>query len=72
MPNSMLGEISPRMAKAVMNSDAKKFLLPMGQQNVRLMGLAQKSLNELLDELTSNVKNSAIAHSIDDTPWWLL
>jgi hypothetical protein len=72
MPNSMLGEISPRMAEAVMNSDAEKFLLPMGQQNVRLMGLAQKSLNELLDELASNVKNSAVAHSIDDTPWWLL
>lgn len=72
MPNSMLGEISPRMAEAVMNSDAEKILLPMGQQNVRLLGLAQKSLNELLDELAISVKNSAIAHSIDDTPWWLL
>ena len=41
--NSMMGEVTPKMAEAVAASDAKKLLLPLIQENVEIVGTAGNS-----------------------------
>jgi hypothetical protein len=41
-PNASLGEITPRMAGAVMESPAPKILLPLHRENVHLMHFSDK------------------------------
>jgi hypothetical protein len=50
LPNSMMGELTPAMAEAVLSSPAQRILLPMAQSHITIVGLAQRSVNELLDE----------------------
>ncbi len=38
MPSSMMGELPPHMATAISTSDALKILLPLTQENVRIVG----------------------------------
>jgi hypothetical protein len=49
-PNSMMGEVTPAMAKAVLASRAKKILLPLAQSHVSIVGLAPRNVGELVDE----------------------
>ena len=56
--NSMMGEVTPKMAEAVAASDAKKLLLPLIQENVEIVGTAGIPLPLLIDELIEkNLKN---------------
>ena len=56
--NSMMGEVTPKMAEAVATSDAKKLLLPLIQENVEIVGTAGIPLPLLIDELIEkNLKN---------------
>ncbi|HMA59200.1 MAG TPA: DUF3842 family protein [Halanaerobiales bacterium] len=50
IPNSMKGEITTVMAEAIAGSDAKKIILGMRQPHVDLVGLSDKTLNELIDD----------------------
>ncbi len=62
-PNAILGEVTPAMAEAVMNSPALKILLPLHQENILLMdfskeplphiamAIAEKKLKEILDHV---------------------
>ncbi len=38
MANSMLGELTPRMAEAITESPAKKLVLPISQENIIVIG----------------------------------
>ena len=49
--NSMMGEMTPEMAKAVASSPARKILLPLIQENVEIVGTANIPLPHLIDEL---------------------
>lgn len=51
MPNAMLGEVTPGMAQAVCDADAKKILLPLTQENVEIVGVTGLPLPQLADEL---------------------
>jgi len=46
--NAMLGEVTPRMAEAVMSSPAPKILLPLTQERVELVGLIKEPLPHLV------------------------
>lgn len=50
MPNAMMGELTPAMAEAVLAASARRILLPFAQSHVTVVGLAQRSLGELIDE----------------------
>lgn len=50
-PNAMLGEITPRMAEAVMSSPAPKLFLPLSQEPVLLAGLSAEPLPHLIQKL---------------------
>ncbi|WDP92189.1 MAG: DUF3842 family protein [Desulfobacter sp.] len=51
MPHAMMGEVTPAMAEAVCQSDAKKVLLPLTQENISIVGVTGFPLPQLVDEL---------------------
>lgn len=55
MPNTMMGEISPRIAEAVASASAKKILLPVSQDHVEIIGLSNDSLANLIKEATARI-----------------
>jgi len=57
IPNSMKGEITTVMAEAIASSKAKKVIIGMKQPHVDLVGLNDKSLNELIDDALKRVEN---------------
>lgn len=55
-PNAMLGELTPKMAEAVMSSSATKFLLPLSQEHVEIIGLTKEPLPHLVERLIEKIK----------------
>jgi hypothetical protein len=61
--NAMLGEVTPKMAEAVMSCAAPKVLLPLTQEPVELVGvveeplphLVQRAVNEKIKEVFGDV-----------------
>jgi hypothetical protein len=51
MAHAMMGEVTPKMAEAVAGCSAKKFLIPLTQEHVEIIGAAQSPLPHLIDEL---------------------
>ena len=51
MSNAMMGEVTPKMAAAVAASPAPKYLLPLSQDNVMVVGITNDPLPHLVDEL---------------------
>jgi len=51
MANAMMGELTPAMARAIAASPARKLLLPLSQENIEIVGLAQVPLPHLIDAL---------------------
>ncbi len=49
IPNSILGEITPRMSYAIGRSKALKILIPINKCNVEIAGTLGKNMNELID-----------------------
>jgi hypothetical protein len=58
MANSMMGEVTPKMAEAVASCSAKKILLQLSQENVEIVGTAAIPLPHLIDELIENHLNN--------------
>jgi hypothetical protein len=60
MANSMMGEITPKIAAAVSSSDARKVLIPVTQSHVEIVGLEPKpmgvSIREAVARITEMVK----------------
>ncbi|MGA2141989.1 MAG: DUF3842 family protein [Brevinematales bacterium] len=59
LPNSMMGEISPFIAENVMNAPGRKLLIPLSQRHIEIIGLAEKSVADLIslaiEKLKSNI-----------------
>ena len=56
MANSMMGEVTSEMASAVSSSEAKKLLIPLTQENVRLVGVSGEPLPHLVSQIINLVK----------------
>jgi len=54
--NGMLGELTPKMAEAVSSSQAAKFLLPLNQEQVEIIGATREPLPHLIDKLVARIK----------------
>jgi hypothetical protein len=50
LPNAMMGEITAAMTEAILAARAKKILLPLAQSHVAIVGLAERTIGELVDE----------------------
>jgi hypothetical protein len=48
--NSMMGEITPVMAEAILNAPGKRILLPLQNEHFTLAGLEQLSLAKMMDK----------------------
>ena len=53
--NGMLGEISPAIAEAVGSSPAKKYLLPLNKNDIRIIGVLKEPLPHLIEELVDTI-----------------
>ncbi len=51
--NAMLGEITPKMAEAIMSSPAPKIFLPLSQEAVILVGASAEPLPHLVQQLVT-------------------
>lgn len=56
IPNAMLGEVTPLMAEAVVNSRALKILLPVNQSHLEIAGYETKPLGQLIKDALTRVK----------------
>lgn len=54
--NAMLGEVTPKIAEAVMSSPAIKILLPLSQEMVEIVGLAKEPLPHMVERAVERVK----------------
>lgn len=55
--NSMLGELSPAMARAIAESPAKKLLIPLNRCNLYVIGARNETLPQYIDEMVETVKS---------------
>ncbi|MEW6381244.1 MAG: DUF3842 family protein [bacterium] len=56
MANSMLGELTPKMAEAIASSNALKLLLPLPVEKVSMIGYQYEPLPHLTDKLVQKIK----------------
>ena len=51
MAHAMMGEVTSAIAAAVAGSPAKKFLIPLTQENIEIVGLSSEPLPHLIESL---------------------
>jgi hypothetical protein len=56
MGNSMMGEVTQAMATAVSSSEAKKILIPLTQEAVRIVGVSGEPLPHLVSQVVEMIK----------------
>jgi hypothetical protein len=56
MANSMLGEFTPKMAQAVAEADAVKYILPVTQSHLVVIGTASLSIPQMIEALVEQVE----------------
>lgn len=56
MANSMLGELTPRMAEAIASSTALKLLLPLPVEKISIIGYQYDPLPHLTDKFIQKIK----------------
>lgn len=54
LTHALMGEVSPAIARSVAECPAPKVLLPLSQENVRIVGVMSAPLPHLVDELIDN------------------
>ena len=59
--NSLLGELTPKMAKAISSSGAKKVLLPLNRCNIYVAGTSDMSLLHCIDEAVKTIRVLTLA-----------
>ena len=56
LANSMMGELTPKMAEAVASSPAVKFLIPLKTPDVEIIGVLREPLPHLVDQLVKRIQ----------------
>ena len=56
LANSMMGELTPKMAEAIASSPALKCLLPLKMPDVEIIGASKEPLPHLIDQLIKRIK----------------
>ncbi|MGB7572732.1 MAG: DUF3842 family protein [Thermodesulfobacteriota bacterium] len=54
--NSMMGELTPKMAEAIASSPAMKYLLPLKMPEVEIIGAPKEPLPHLVDQLVKRIR----------------
>ena len=61
LANSMMGELTPKMAEAIASSPAIKCLLPLKISEVEIIGAAKEPLPHLVDQLIKRIQEMIAA-----------
>lgn len=56
LPNAMLGEMTVRMAEAVVLSEAKKILLTLNQEGIEVIGVEKEPLPHMVERILEVIK----------------
>lgn len=56
LANSMMGELTPKMAEAIASSPAIKYLLPLKMQEVEIIGSPKEPLPHLVEQLVKRIQ----------------
>lgn len=56
LANSMMGELTPRMAEAIASSPTKKCLLPLKIPELEIIGAPKEPLPHLVDQLIKRIR----------------
>ncbi|MBM4349676.1 MAG: DUF3842 family protein [Deltaproteobacteria bacterium] len=56
LANSMMGELTPKMAEAIASSPALKCLLPLKMPDVEIIGAPKEPLPHLIDQLIKRIQ----------------
>jgi hypothetical protein len=56
LPNSMKGELTPKMSKRIVASKARKILLPIHRNNIDLVGLHSEPLPHMVEAMVTQIK----------------
>lgn len=56
IPDALLGEVTPAMAKAVGESPAQKVLIPLNKCDVLIAGISNRSTSELLQDAMDKIR----------------
>lgn len=55
--NSLLGEITPKMAEAIGDSEATKVLIPLNKCHTMIAGTRALTVSDMLDDMVDLIKN---------------
>lgn len=56
LPGAMLGEVTPKVARTILEAKAKKVLLPLNRVRVEIVGTEGHTMEMLIDECLSRVR----------------
>jgi hypothetical protein len=56
LPGAMLGEVTPEIAKTILEAKAKKVLLPMNRVRVEIVGTEGRTMETLIAQCISRVR----------------
>lgn len=57
LSNAMLGELTLKMAEAIVSSDAKKILLPLNQEGIDVIGVGKEPLPHMIEKIIETVRH---------------
>ena len=55
MPGALLGEVTTDLVRSILESPARKFLLPLNRQKVEVVGLEGRTLDWLIDHAVQQI-----------------
>lgn len=64
MANSMLGELTPKMAEAIAQSPATKILLPLNKCGVTVIGCTNEPLPHQVNNLITTLKQMEVENNV--------
>jgi NAD(P)-dependent dehydrogenase (short-subunit alcohol dehydrogenase family) len=58
LPDAMLGEVTAKMASAVVSSKARTILLPLNQEEIEIAGVNKEPLPHLIEHMIARIKET--------------
>jgi NAD(P)-dependent dehydrogenase (short-subunit alcohol dehydrogenase family) len=55
MPGAMSGEVTPGLVQAIVESPARKFLLPLNRKRIEVVGLEGRTLESLIEHAVQQI-----------------
>lgn len=56
LPNAMLGEVTPKMAAAIVSSEAARILIPLNQEGIEIAGINREPLPHVIEQTITRIK----------------